>query len=348
MRAVLAFLALCALSAHAQFTPDPARRSNDLPPDRSGPVPVRVDFFLLDVFEINGASETFRASLYVDLKWKDARLVFDAVAFGADRAIYPGAAAEEQLAAMWSPAIDLENLEGEPEVIDQLLTIHADGTVEFERRLTATFQSAMNLARFPFDQQTLEVRLESFVWNRDEVQLTPHEDPADRRPHVNDKLSVRGWSLLASSISVGAHRYVTGDEYSRFVSTMVVQRDPGFVMWSVVFPLVLVTFFALTCFFWDQETLSERIAQVLTCLLTVTAQGLVVQDDLPRISYFTPVDYAFFFTYLTLLLVAVISIWTKRVHESGRRELADRLDLRSAAVIAAVYTVGMMAVFWAR
>ena len=104
------------------FDPPAERLGNDLPPDRSGPVPVLVDFFLLDVTEINGAEETFRASLYLSLRWKDARLTFDPAEFGAERAIYAGDAAGEQLAAMWSPAVDIENLAEEPQTIDHLLT----------------------------------------------------------------------------------------------------------------------------------------------------------------------------------------------------------------------------------
>jgi hypothetical protein len=203
----------------------------------------------------------------------------------------------------------------------------------------------MQLNRFPFDQQALEIRLESFLWNSSELQLVKVDNPDTSHRHVNETLSLKGWSFTASSLRISEHDYPTGDKYSSFVSRMLVQREPWFYMWSVVFPLVLVTIFALTCFFWDQEALGERVAQVLTCLLTVTAQSLVVSGDLPKISYFTPIDYAFLLTYAILLIVAVESIVTKFLNERNR-ELADLIDYHAAWVVSLAYAIGMGWVFW--
>jgi hypothetical protein len=335
---------LFAGAALAEFVPDPARRMVDLPPDRHGPVPVLVDYFLLDVTSVNGAEETFGASLYFDVKWRDSRMAFDAKAFGADRALYTGAKAQEQLAEMWTPAVTVSNLSGDPQIEAESLTIYADGQVEYEVRLTANFSSPMELSRFPFDRQRLSVKLESFLWNASEVQLVAVENPR----HVNEKLEISGWLLDHSSpvtSRVAEERYVTGDNYSRFTSTILVQRNPWFYIWGIIFPLGLVTFFALTCFFWDQETLTERVAQVLTCLLTVTAQSLAVNDDLPKISYFTRIDYAFLLTYVVLLIVAVESIFAKYLNERSH-SLADQIDYRSAWIVSVAYMVGMAVVFW--
>jgi len=323
------------------FVPDPARRTVDLPPDRQGPVPVKVEFFLLDIASVNGASESFRASLYFDLQWKDSRMAFDAAAFGGDRVLYTGATVDEQISQMWSPGIDVANLTGDPEVIDKTLTIKSDGSVEYEVRLSGEFTSPMELSRFPFDQQRLSVQLESFIWTSKEMQIE-----AIRKPkHVSENLLIHDWSLLSVGSSVDEHEYVTGDKYSRFTSTIEVQRNPWFYIWSVLFPLVLVTFFAFLCFFWDQETLTERVAQVLTCLLTVTAQSLAVNDDLPKISYFTRIDYAFLLTYIVLLVVAMESIYAKFLNERNHA-LADQIDYRAAWIVSLSYMAGMAAIFF--
>jgi hypothetical protein len=163
--------------------------------------------------------------------------------------------------------------------------------------------------------------------------------------HVSENLLIRDWSLISVASSVDVHRYVTGDGYSRFSSTIDVRRNPWFYIWSILFPLVLVTFFAFLCFFWDQETLTERVAQVLTCLLTVTAQSLAVSGDLPKISYFTRIDYAFLLTYVVLLVVAVESIFAKFLNERSH-SLADRIDYRAAWIVSLAYMAGMAAVFW--
>ena len=339
----LACLLLLAGGARA-FTPDPGRRNVDLPPDRKGPVQVTVDYFLLDVTSVNGAEEMFGAALYFDVRWKDSRMAFDAQAFGANRALYTGAKADEQLAEMWSPQVTAANLSGDPEISATSLTIYADGQVEYEVRLSGNFNSPMELSRFPFDEQKLSVQLESFLWNSDEVQLVAVANPK----HVSQDLLINGWRLdpvRAVESKVDNERYVTGDGYSRFTSTIYVQRNPWFYIWSIFFPLVLVTFFAVLCFFWDQETLTERVAQVLTCLLTVTAQSFAVSGDLPKISYFTRIDWAFLLTYVVLLIVAVESIFAKFLNERNHA-LADQIDYRAAKLVSIAYIIGMAAVFW--
>ncbi len=333
-------LLLTALTAKAQFEPDPALARTDLPPDRTGPVPVEVNFFVLDVSSVNGAAESFSASLYLDIKWKDPRMAFDAEKFGDKRIIFSGDSVDEQLQSMWSPDVKPANITGDPQVEDKALTIYADGTVEYEVRLMADFHSSMTLTRFPFDQQKLHIHLESFLWDASEVRLVESKNKA----HFNEKLSMRDWTPISMRAFSGESTYITGDRYSRFTAEVIVNRLPWFYIWSVIFPLILVTIFGLTCFLWDQETLTERVAQALTCLLTVTAMSLAVGGDLPKISYFTPIDYAFMLTYTILMIVTVESIYVKMLNEEDKAH-ADRVDMACAIWVTLGYAVGIAAVF---
>jgi len=333
-------LLFTALGANAAFEPDPELARTDLPPDRNGPVPVEVNFFLLDVNSVNGATETFTASVYLDIKWKDSRMAFDAAKFGDKRIIFSGDGADTQLQTMWSPEVSPANLTGDPQVEDKALTIYADGTVEYETRIQGEFHSSMILTRFPFDQQKLHIHLESFLWDATEVKLVQSVNKA----HFNEKLSMRDWTAVSMRAFAGESVYVTGDRYSRFTAEVVVNRQPWFYIWGVIFPLILVTVFGLTCFLWDQETLTERVAQALTCLLTVTAQSLAVSGDLPRISYFTPIDYAFMLTYIVLMIVTMESIYVKMLNEEDKAH-ADRVDMACAIWVTFGYALGMLAVF---
>lgn len=338
-------LAVLALSATLGAQVEPDRARVDLPPDRTGPVPVEIDFFLLDVTAVNGADETFSAKLYFEMRWKDPRQAFVPAA-GATRIIYTGGAADEQLNQIWSPGVSVQNETAAPEVSDQVLTIYADGTVDYEARMNGVFQSAMDLRRFPFDTQTLHVGLESFLWQRDELILVPMKTTGGS-PRFGEGLAVRDWTIVDARAEIADKKYVTGDTTSQFIATLVVRRNPWFTMWSVVFPLVLVTFFAITCFFWGPDTLTERVAQVLACLLTVTAQNLVTAGDLPKINYFTPIDYAFLLTYTILLVVTIESIYVRRVSDRDPARAA-RIDRIYSYAVGLVYAIGLIVIFLIR
>jgi hypothetical protein len=174
---------------------------------------------------------------------------------------------------------------------------------------------------------------------------------SDESGHFNRNLAIRDWRLDSDvkelQAKVISAPYATGDIYSRYTAKLTLERQPWFYMWSIVFPLVLVTFFAITCFFWDENTLTERVAQTLTCLLTVTAESLVVSGDLPKISYFTLIDYAFLLTYAVLLVVAVESLLVKSIAERNAA-LSDRIDSTCGWLVPLAYTVGMFFIFVVR
>jgi len=95
----------------------------------------------------------------------------------------------------------------------------------------------------------------------------------------------------------------------RYTPRLTLLRQPWFYMWSIVFPLVLVTFFGHHLFFsWDESTLTDTRGPDVDLSLTVTAESLVVSGDLPKISYFTLIDYAFCSPMRCCLVVAVESL----------------------------------------
>lgn len=334
---------LTAASVRGDWVPDPAQRRMELPHSGEGPIKVQIDQFLLQVESIDGATESFRGSVFVSLTWHDPRMSFDAALFGAQEVLFSGDAAEAQLATQWSPQVQISNLTDAATTFDQTLIIKSDGTVRYDRRIVGTFSSEMELSRFPYDRQDLHIHLESSSWDNSQMRLTLPEVSAQKESEV-DLGPIRGWNLLSLETSLSDRPYIAGEKYSCFTSTLKVQRQSWFYMWDIIFPLGLVTFFALTCFFWAQETLSERIAQVLTCMLTVTAQNLAIGDDLPKISYFTLIDYSFILTYAVLLVVAIESIVVNRIDDQDRLR-ADRIDLQTAWITAIAYTAGMLLIF---
>jgi hypothetical protein len=340
-RKTLFFLSLAIASpAMAAFVPDPALRMVDLPPRTSEPIAVQVDFYLLDVTAVNGSEESFNAALYFNFSWKDPRMAFDAATFGADRVLFTGDKSQDQLQDMWSPEIYAANLVGDGTVNEPILTIFSDGRVTYEARVSGTFKTPMQLRRFPFDEQALQIQIESAFWDASEVKLFER----DGESYFNTTPSVSDWTLKSVRSSVSPVRYPTGESYSRFTAEMTMQRKSWFYMWSVVLPLAMVTFFAVSSFFLDQETVSERVAQALTCLLTVAAQSVAVSADLPKISYFTLIDYAFLLTYAALLVVALESIAVNNLHRRNG-PLAERVDLTCSWVVSLSYTLGLVGIF---
>jgi hypothetical protein len=83
--------------------------------------------------------------------------------------------------------------------------------------VTATFQSDLDLRRFPFDQETLQVRIQSFVWNRDQLVFVADPGRVGFNPrNTIEELSVSRVSTEIRQRELGG--WTPAESYSEFVA----------------------------------------------------------------------------------------------------------------------------------
>ncbi len=87
------------------------------------------------------------------------------------------------------------------------MTIYADGSVDYEERFGATLNAELDLSRFPFDQQALDMELQSFVWDRSEISLVRNQ----AQTGFDDEFETPEWSVTAVEGLIGAGMEVRDD-----------------------------------------------------------------------------------------------------------------------------------------
>ncbi|MCX6340070.1 MAG: hypothetical protein NTX71_09175 [Candidatus Aureabacteria bacterium] len=297
----LVFLALPlrALGVSAESREDAARSS---PPE---PLPVRVEttFYLLNLTSVNERAETFDADVYIDFKWHDPRLAFAPETKKGAKKIYTEKAAEDKLKEIWWPEVEFVNTAAH-QFTNRTLMIHADGTVEYHLGVSATFRTNLNLKRFPFDQQELHVRLQSFLWDKGAVLFTPSAMGCGHSEgDTFDDLAVLG---VRTSVCT-ARLSNTGEEYSEFDGIITAKRNCIFYIWRIFFPAILIMAMSCTVFFVPITDLHDRVTISLTCLLSCIAAQFAISFNLPRISYLTPIDKLYMITYVCIALGVAVS-----------------------------------------
>jgi hypothetical protein len=170
----LALLAALGL-APGTFAPGPAAAaapsaSDDLPtavaPPRR-PTEVAIATYLIGLSRVSepaSAFPTFDVEMFVDLSWKDEHLAF--ASDGLEPRVFQEEEAEEKLSEIWSPDLEIQNEVEQRETESIELILRPDGTVEYEERFSATVHAELDLGRFPFDAQTFDLELQSFLWDR--------------------------------------------------------------------------------------------------------------------------------------------------------------------------------------
>jgi hypothetical protein len=310
---VLFLVVAVSREASAQTSSHPGLR--DLPAER--PVRVEIAAYLIDFVRVDEENLIYTLDGYLTLEWKDPRLSLQA-APALDRA-------GVTLGQIWSPNIELMNQHSPRQIANTQITLDPEGRVKYEERFTVDLAAELNLRRFPFDEQTLPLQIESFRFGQDELVFVPRAGREMRSPSA----FLPDWDILDASDRFDADDYNPDRRpYSRHSFEIRVRRKVGYYVWNVFLPIALITALSWTSFWVTPADLQTRMNIGLTAMLTAIAFSLVIAGNRPRVSYMTFMDGVCLASYGLIFLVMVETILA---HGSVRRGDTDRAEWLSRA-----------------
>jgi hypothetical protein len=299
------------------------------PPPGQLPVSVAMTVHLLGLTGFDEQRKTFDADIYVALEWNDSRLANPAA--GARPAFYADNGAEMRLREIWWPHLEFVNT-GMPSVTNRALTIFPDGRVQYVMGITASFRSNLDLRRFPFDRQVLEIRIQSFLFqdsvlvfrnagnNRETIDRNTLEDLHLReiRSYVH---TARGLGLAMSTADT---------RYSEYVLEFKTVRASGYYVMAVIVPMLFVTLMSFLIYFIDPGFVFGRANILLGCLMAFVGTQFAVKSNLPHVSYATVIDRLTLANYgwLSVALLETVLITTIWKNQPERRRRVDQLCAR--------------------
>jgi hypothetical protein len=321
---ILAALCLALIPASAQadegetLIPESTVIAPVIPP--AEPTEVIIGLYLMALDGISAPSDStpmFEAEMFMDLQWKDERLAFDAAEYGYDRKIYEEHAAEIELEQIWWPDIEIENSSHGRQTENLELIIFSDGTVEYEEKFVAMIHVDFDLKKFPFDEQILEIDIESFAWNHQDLVLVPNDKRIGFDPHYSSE----EWSIDAISSEVKLEQEIRSDEaFSEFIYRIHAVRHSQFYLMKIA-PMLLIIMLSWSVFWMEGEAASGRMGRSFIALLTVVAFHRVLSSFLPRLSYPTLLDGIVFVGYIYASIAIVENVM---VHLRTRRDGAEQ------------------------
>ena len=328
---------ICATPAFAQETSDDIATAVSPP---SLPTEVAVGAYLMGLSRVSEPSDPFPTidvEMFLSVSWIDRRLAFGDV----DTAplVFQEVEAEEKLSEIWSPDIQIQNEIVQRQTESVELTIFPDGRVDYEERFGATLNAELDLRRFPFDRQAMEMELQSFVWDRSEVVFVPNEPQTG----FDSDFETPEWSVSRVEGIIGVRSEVRDDrEFSHYAFRIIAARHAGHYVLRFLLPVFFVM--TLTWFaFW--EPLADRFRVGFLALLTVVSLHAVIANSLPRLAYPTLADMVLIVCYLAATWLIVVSIVVRRIEASGDAERAHKYDRRARWIFpagaAAMLAVGL-------
>lgn len=297
------------------------------------PVRVKVGFFLANLAGVNEKAETFDADVYLLFQWQDEGLRRD----GGKSLYLVGEAARDKLKDIWSPQPEFVNA-AKPDITNETLLIKPDGSVELTYGLSANFRTNLDLRRFPFDRQTLKVKVTSFAYDADLVLFTPNPEKLGFEPES----TFEGMKIL--KVSSQAEKQVLagwGETYSVFTASLDAERNTKFYFWAVFGPVILIFLISCAVFLVPPHQISERIGLCLTALLACIATQFALSFNLPQIPYMTLIDRLFLLTYGFIALNVLLVSAEMFLDRSENHHLRQRVN-RLAGIFAPMAYLGMV------
>jgi hypothetical protein len=336
---LLAIILMIPLDAYAEEsnTPIGPYETFHLPPEK--PTEVEIGLYLIEITDISAASTafpTFSVEMFMDLKWKDPRVEFIPTEDGAEYDVYVEHAAEEMLDKIWWPDIEIENEKGKRNTEALELIVYADGTIEYIERFNVTVEANFDLMKFPFDEQDLELDVESFEWPENDVVFVPNASKIG----YDEKMPLMEWEITGVSNEVRSEQEIRADDpFSEFIFKAHVRRLPGFYLWKILLPFIIIVNLSWSVFWMTGEGSSGRMARTYVALLTVVAFHRVLAGYLPRIPAITFTDAMVLISYASIIATVVENLIVHTLQQKNQIEEAAKIDKIARWVIPVTFIV---------
>ena len=309
-------------------------------PPGPAPFPVSIGLYVADIPDLDEDEKTFAFEATLSLHWRDARLAFDPAAEGTGERVWQGDYQFAEVFPGWWPQLVLRNEAGQYERQSVTLRVRPDGSVSYEERLQAVAEANLDLHAVPFDRQVYEMVFALAGFGVERVRLVP--DPG--RTGRSEKMSLIQWNIGDMSWDEVQFDAPVAAPHEGGVSAVVfrlpLERRPGYVLYSVVFPLMLLVALTWSVFWMDRESLGTRMDLSFIGILTVVAFQIVVGDKLPRIPYLTLLNAFLYLSYAFLAASVVINLRVGALDARGEHQRGNRLDRRCRWMFPAGYLAG--------
>ena len=309
------------------------------PPNPNGVTEVDIGLYVIDISNVNAVENTYRLEGLIDLSWCDPRFTLNTKE--KHHEIYLEEDAETKLNRIWWPSITFVNEVGEYFRKNEELMILANGTVEYREKFSVELKSFFDLTKFPFDAQTLDVKIESFAWNENEVLLKLNPEKTGFNPSLN----LPEWEIGDLKTNIEKTQEVRSTvPFDKFLMQIQLVRKPGFYLWKVIIPLIILVIISWSVFWMSEESLADRISFSMTGILTVVAYQFLISENLPNISYLTLMDAILSLSFLAIALTVAENIIVDWLSKENLKFLASKVDRICRVAFPTIYIFSLLAI----
>jgi len=232
-----------------------------------------------------------------------------------------------------------ENSSPEKKNLDTLFITKLD-------HLTGKFQGKFNFNAFPFDQQ--KITFQYFIDSSANYGY-PYFNGSDFFEQSNYKnLKFNDWTPRGKP----EYKYIDYIDPLYMGKPVTVEisfsldRNFEYYLLKIFLPILIILCVAWSCFWVSPKEVEARLTVSIVCLLSLIAYTFVIDKELPKLSYFTIMDYAVLLSYAFSTIPTFESIYVNRVAFKNIKK-AVKIDLIFIKFTPILYLSLMLIIFYA-
>jgi hypothetical protein len=328
------------------------------------PRPVAVGLYLNDVSGLDQITGSFQADFYLWFRWQGSwtiGAVNSTVASDIAIAEASTTGSYSRLAEYAFP-VHFELMNGE---VTTLTLISAQpsyngSTYNFlEYRVHAMMHDPIQLTNYPLDVQTLSIEMEDSFYPNSTLVYVPDSGSAID-PSITSGDGIPGWNFDIGSFSVVVTNHLysssfgygvipsmnSSSSYSHLDASFSIRRPFQNAVSTLLLPVCILLALTLISFFISIDKFEERLALLVTAVLSAVLLQINFAQNIPATGTFTLADRTVMVLYAVLVYGLGITVMQKWLNPEKHASLIRWVDRLTLIVIPIVSTLVIWWLFY--
>jgi hypothetical protein len=316
-----------------EATPPQPKPEMERPTVWGEPTEVHIVMYVIDVDEVDSASQRFSASVYYQATWSIPSLVHQG----------PGPVVRG-LTEVWNPRLAIVNQQQGWNAYPGFVEISPNGHVVYRQKVWGWFSQPLDLRDFPMDRQTLTVHLAAAGMLEKDVKMISFEGAYGRKSGIAKQFSIPDFDVLSWRAGPMAYvAYEGAPGTAGYQIQIEVRRKVAYYVMKIILPLCLIVLMSWAPRWIKPEQIGTNVGISTTAFLTLVAYLFAINVLLPRVSYVTRMDRFILLSMCMVFAGLLQTVANTALVSNEKTAKAVRMDRWSRGLYPAAF-VGILAV----
>jgi hypothetical protein len=192
--------------------------------------------------------------------------------------------------------------------------------VTYRKSTSYNIKNTFNLKSFPFDKQKIIFKLSNDRYQLDQWKAMPTSWSLISATQFMKDNPISGWNITNFDLEFKAFYDPLYEVYNDgFEMVFEIERKSGYYIFKLILPIILILMVCWSVVWINPKELESRLTITIVCLLSLIAYNFVIDKDLPKLEYFTVLDWIIFVSYIYATIPNFLSIISFRLLSSKKK-----------------------------